>query len=129
MKALVLRRSNNGSALFHLSVGLVVLALALPSASAQTGVGTVSGTVLDVNKAIVPAAKVTITETQTNITQKTQTNESGIYFFGALPRGPYKVTVGKEGFKTWEGTLNLDVGQNAVADAVLQVGDTKTVVE
>ena len=32
MKALVLRRSNNGSALFHLPVGLVILALALPSA-------------------------------------------------------------------------------------------------
>src|SRR5712692_1189622 len=112
-----------------LVAGILSFALSTHTAWAQTGLGTVSGTVQDVNKAVVPGANVTITEAQTNSSHKTQSSEVGIYYFGALPRGPYKVVVEKEGFKTWEGTFDLDVGQNAVVDAVLQVGDVKTVIE
>jgi hypothetical protein len=105
------------------------LTLALPAAWAQTGAGTISGTVQDINKGVVPEAEVTVTQTRTNISHKTQTSKVGIYYFGALPPGPYKLVVEKQGFKTWEGTLDLDVGQDAVVDSVLQVGDVKTVVE
>ncbi len=109
--------------------GWMVLAMSIQPASAQTGAGTVTGTVRDVNQAVVPGAGVTITETETNISHKTQTSNVGIYYFGALPLGPYKLVVEKEGFKTWEGTLVLEVGQNAVIDPVMQVGNVKTTIE
>jgi carboxypeptidase family protein len=96
---------------------------------AQTGAGTVTGTVQDINKTVVPGADVTITQTETNISHHAQSNNVGIYYFGDLPRGPYKLVVEKQGFRTWEGTLTLEVGQNAVIDVALQVGDVKTVVE
>jgi hypothetical protein len=89
----------------------------------------VTGTVRDPSQVVVPGAQVTVAETETNLTRKGKTSDVGVYYFGALPRGPYKITVEKQGFKTWEGTFLLEVGQSAVVDAVLQVGDLKTVVE
>src|SRR5574337_918944 len=112
-----------------LLAGMMVLLLSSSAAWAQTGTGTVSGTVRDVNQAVVPGAAVTITNSETNVSRRAQTSEVGIYYFGALPLGPYKLVVEKEGFKKWEGTLILRVGQNAVVDPTLEVGSLRTVVE
>src|SRR5207248_2305025 len=65
----------------------------------------------------------------TQVSRQAQTSNVGIYYFGALPRGPYRVEVEKTGFKKWEGTLVLEVGQDAVVDAMLQVGSVQNVVQ
>ncbi len=96
---------------------------------AQTGQGTVTGTVADLSQAIIPHAHVTLTNIATGVTTKGQSSEVGIYYFGAVPIGSYKITVEKEGFQQWEGTFTLDVGQNAVVNPTLKVGTTTTVVE
>jgi len=57
------------------------------------------------------------------------TSQEGLYSFPALPIGPYRLAVEKEGFQTWAGTLTLYVGQNVTVDATLQVGSLKDVVE
>src|SRR5438034_11007399 len=87
---------------------------------AQTGNGVIRGTVLDASKAIVPGAQVTITNQNTNISSKTQTNEVGIYYLGAVQPGPYTVVVELTGFKKWEGKIELQVGQTAVVNVELE---------
>src|SRR5689334_9764512 len=81
-----------------LGASSIALGLLTRPACAQTGVATVTGTVTDSSKALVPAAEVTITNTQTGISRKTQSSDAGAYYFGALPIGPYKITVNKPGF-------------------------------
>ena len=60
---------------------------------------TLLGTVTDVSGAVVPNAKVTITEINTNVIHSGQTNESGNYLFPNLPPGMYSVAVEAKGFK------------------------------
>jgi len=112
-------------------LGLLMIALLAPARPllGQTGQGTLTGTVTDASHAIVPAAAVALTNADTGVTLKAQSSDVGIYYFGAVPIGHYKVVVTKEGFKEWEGTFTLEVGQNAVVDPVLAVGSTTTVIE
>ncbi len=112
-----------------LGVCLVGFLLSVPLSLAQTGEGTATGTVTDVSQAIVPAADVTLTNVATGVITKGRSNEVGIYYFGGVPIGQYKIVVDKQGFETWEGTFTLDVGQNAVVNPTLRPGNSKTVVE
>jgi len=61
-------------------------------AGAQAVNATVLGTVSDASGAPVANAKVTLTETNTNITRTAQTNESGNYVVPDLPPGTYRIT-------------------------------------
>ncbi len=96
---------------------------------AQTGRGVIKGTVQDATKAVVPGAQVTVTNSSTNISQNAQTNEAGLYYFGAVQPGPYTVVVEVTGFKKWEGKIELQVGQTAVVDVGLELGSAETTVE
>ncbi len=78
------------------SIGAIAVVLSLigilmvsTPALAQTGTGVIRGVVRDANQAVVPGAIVTITNERTGVQQKTQTNAEGIYYFGAVPIGPY----------------------------------------
>src|SRR5437588_1599195 len=97
-------------------------------ALAQTGQASITGTVRDAGHAVVTAVSVVITNSETNVVTRAETNNEGVYYVGALPRGTYTLTVEKPGFKKWEGKLELYVGQNAVVDPVLNVGSVKEVV-
>ena len=115
--------------LFQFAICLMVLVLALPAAFAQTGNGTVSGTVRDTSGAVVPGAKVSATQTDTGLVRTAESSSVGIYYFGSMPIGPYNLSVEKGGFAPWTGTFTLAVGQDAVVNADLQVGGTSTTVE
>ena len=112
-----------------LLAGLATCALLTGTAFPQTGAGSVSGTVRDAGQAVVAGASVTLTNTETNVSYKTETSSVGTYYFGQIPRGPYTVGVEKPGFNRWEGKLTLDVGQTSQVDPVLAVGSVQTVVE
>ncbi|MDE3181582.1 MAG: carboxypeptidase regulatory-like domain-containing protein, partial [Acidobacteriota bacterium] len=100
-----------------------------PAAFGQAINGGVLGTITDSSGAIVPGAKVTITNTSTNVAQMTTTNSSGYYSFPDLPPGAYKVTVAKEGFATVvRSGVNLFVNSTARVDVSLRPGEvTQTV--
>src|ERR1700756_3572705 len=114
--------SNYARIIFLLSICLAGLALVPPPGWAQTGLGTVSGTVVDPSEAVVPGAQVTVTSTETALSHSAQTSSAGFYYFGALPLGPYSLTVERHGFATWEGTFTLAVGQNVVVNPTLRIG-------
>lgn len=77
--------------------GLIILGLSIV-AFAQFKAG-IQGTVTDSNGGVVPDAAVTLTNTDTNQTQKTTASDSGFYRFSGLAPGNYKITVEKDGFK------------------------------
>jgi hypothetical protein len=93
---------------------------------AQTGTGSVRGTIKDPAGARVAGARVALLHTQTSRQYDTTANEVGFYLVPALQPGAYKITVQAAGMQTWEGQLLLQVGQTAVVDADLKVGASVT---
>src|ERR1700687_2670296 len=86
------------SAFFILMVLLIVLAGVTPL-WAQKDAGAIVGLVRDASDAVVPGAKVTVTDMDRGIVLTLSTNDSGQYVATPPRIGRYSVTVEKEGFK------------------------------
>jgi outer membrane receptor protein involved in Fe transport len=110
---------------FGLVVAVVVL-FALPSASwAQRSAAAINGTVRDTTGAVIPQATITLTNTQTNVTQTAVTNATGEYIILEILPGNYVLKAFKEGFQTvTQPAFTLDVNQTTTFDFTLQVGST-----
>src|SRR5258707_5805402 len=90
---------------------LVLLVICVSSALGQTGTSGISGTVRDVNGAVVQNATVTAKNDATNVSQNQNTTDAGLFAFTSLPVGNYTISVEKSGFKTFKKTGNaLEVG-------------------
>jgi carboxypeptidase family protein/TonB-dependent receptor-like protein len=110
---------------------IVLSLLALSSAvSAQVASGVITGTVRDVNDAVVAGAKVKITQPTTSVTRDTVTDERGQFSAPNLRPGEYSVTVTATGFqgRTLTG-LNLAVDQTVNLPIVLQPGTVEQTIE
>lgn len=89
-----------------------------------------SGTVLDPNGALVPKAKVTLTNTETGWTREFTSTDDAHYVFTQIPPGRYQLKVQKEGFSTYvQSDIVLAVGQASTLDPKLTVGALSTTVE
>ena len=85
------------------SVILCYVCLATVSSFGQGIVtGSISGTVLDQQGAVIVGAKVTANNLETNTETATNTNESGYFSFRTMPVGSYWVKVNAAGFNTYE---------------------------
>ena len=105
-----------------LRIGLIVAVAAAPAA-AQLLYGGLVGTVTDANGAVVPGAKVTIVNTDTNLTRETTTDPQGAYSFANVLAGPYDVKVALEGFReAVRSRVPVTTGQISRVDLALQVG-------
>lgn len=90
---------------------------------AQAVTGTVLGTVEDSSGAVVPNAKVVLTEVNTSVSRATETNASGNYTFPSVPEGNYSVSVESPGFKKeTKENIRVDINMNARVDVTLQPG-------
>lgn len=98
---------------------------------AQAGAtGTILGTVTDTSGAAVPNAKVTVTNTSTNVEFRTVSSSSGDFNAPALNPGPYKVSVEAQGFEKFLTTsIVLTVNQRVRVDAALKPGAVTETVE
>jgi hypothetical protein len=67
---------------------------------AQIDRGAIVGQVTDSTGAVVPGAKIQVTNVNTNTSIALEANDQGLYTASNLPRGTYRVVVSKEGFKT-----------------------------
>src|SRR5262245_34409256 len=106
---------------------LVWVAIFTGIASAQTSRGTVSGTVTDPNRAVIPGATITLTNVATGVPRVTITNEEGLYRFDAVDLGTYKITFTVPGFATLENTdIIVSSNQTPVLDAEVMVGGVET---
>ncbi|MGO9228702.1 MAG: carboxypeptidase regulatory-like domain-containing protein [Bryobacteraceae bacterium] len=112
-----------------LAVMLVVLASA-GVAYSQAVNATMVGTVTDSTGAVVPNAKVTITETQTSVAHATQTNESGNWIVPNLPPGVYAASVEATGFKKeTRRDITLVVDTTTRVDVQLTPGNVTETIE
>src|SRR5208337_3204 len=94
--------------------------------NAQVDSGKIVGTVKDASGAIVSAATVTVTETQTNAEMKIATNNAGEYVVTELKPGVYTVKAERAGFKTAvEAPFKLDINQVVRVDFSLVVGSVQ----
>jgi len=112
-------------------VAICGLALLLASSVYASEVtASLLGTIKDASGAVVPAATVSLTNIQTNVTQKTQSGTDGTYSFTLIPVGQYRLTVERTGFRKYvqEGII-LQVNQAAKQDISLEVGAQTEVVE
>ena len=100
------------------------------SAFSQAVNGTLVGTVTDASGAVVPNAKVVITETNTGTSRTTVTSESGNYNVANLPPGTYRVSVEQTGFKrSTRENIELQINSSPRVDLVLQAGNITETVE
>jgi Carboxypeptidase regulatory-like domain len=112
-------------------LGLAAIALLLPTMLAQTTIstGSIVGTVTDPQGAVVPGAKVTITDKTTGQVIATATTSAGAYASGSLIPSRYLVRVEAQGFKTTEETIAVEVAVTATGNFKLQLGQAGQVVE
>src|SRR6266850_3582529 len=106
-----------------------LLALTM-SAFAQVQYGQITGTVTDPSGAAIANAKVTVTNTATNLSISTTTNSSGNYTVKELPVGTYKLVAEASGFKTVSNNdVVLNAGTIAHVDFKMTMGQTREIVE
>jgi Carboxypeptidase regulatory-like domain/TonB dependent receptor len=104
-----------------LALALVLMAC-IPS-FAQTITGSITGTVTDPSGAVVPGAKVTVTNVLTGVATQATTNPSGIYSLHFLQIGQYKVSVEAPSFSTQTTSVfALEVDQEARINVALKLG-------
>ena len=107
----------------------VVLAgfLAIP-VGAQT-FGEVTGHIVDPSGAVIPGAKVTLTNTATNAVRTTVSTASGDYTFSAVAPGQYQLKVEQASFKTVMSSVQVQVQQTVRLDLTLQIGQVSEAIE
>ena len=100
------------------------------AAFAQIQTGRIAGTVYDPNKAVVPNATVTVTNTETKVAQKVLSKSAGEYVVPALNPGIYEIHVSASGFRTVvQNGVEMQVGKDLLLDFDLTLGETSSVIE
>jgi hypothetical protein len=109
---------------------LFVLMVGVSGLQAQQNSGGLRGEVKDAQGASIPHAQVILTNEGTKVSRTGITNDAGIYVFGAVDPGTYKVTVAVKGFKTFDAAENVvAVGATTTVDATLVAGGSSETVE
>jgi hypothetical protein len=98
-------------------------------ALAQSDTARLIGTITDPTGAVVPNATVTVTDTATGRVVTEKTGAAGEYTINALPIGKYHVEVKREGFKTADTDVTLEVSQVQEINLQLQAGSSSTTVD
>ncbi|MGD0506948.1 MAG: carboxypeptidase regulatory-like domain-containing protein [Terriglobales bacterium] len=98
--------------------------------SAQQATAQLTGTIRDASAAVVAGAKVTLKNSDTNITRTETSNKNGDFLFTLVPIGRYQVEVEHESFRRYvRRGITLEINQNARLDVALEVGTSTEVVE
>jgi hypothetical protein len=118
--------------LLILSVSVACTALAQQPSAPQAQTGTITGTVLDVNGGIVPAANVVLLGSSPADRQRTVANDNGSFQISHLyPEVTYHITVSASGFADWTSQdIVVKPGQFLVLPSIqLQIAAAVTTVK
>jgi hypothetical protein len=106
------------------ALAALVTSLVLPtSALAQSGAGSIQGTIQDSTSAAVPNCSVHVVSQSTGVAYDTTSNSTGFYSVPGLFTGNYTVTFNASGMKKYQTTVALQNAQNAMINPTLAVGD------
>ena len=119
----------NAALRFSARSTLLLLSLVL-TMQAQTNTGSMSGTILDPNGAVIADASVLAVGDNTGQEFRATTTASGRYTFPSLPVGPYTVTVEHPGFRKLVQSGNqILVASRVSLDLKLQIGESSQSVQ
>ncbi len=105
------------------AVALLMIHAASAPAAAQVSLANVTGVVTDSADAVIPGARVTITNTETGIEMAVEANESGYFTLVSLVPGSYELEVVADGFRRFvRSGLELETGQSLRLDVGLEIG-------
>src|SRR5712671_2168244 len=81
---------------------------------AQSGAGSIQGTIQDATAAALPGCAVHVVNQKTGVTNDTTSNGAGFYSVPGLFAGSYTVTFSAPGMKKYQASLTLQDAQNVV---------------
>lgn len=100
-------------------IALLFLSVFIIGATAQTSRGTIRGTVLDQNGAVIPGATVTITNEATNEKRIVTSGQEGEFTIASLPAGRYRLEVSSSSFKKTIAVIEIKVNEEKRLDIPL----------
>ncbi len=104
-----------------LALGMVFAAQ--PLLKSQESAGQILGSVTDKSGGVIVGAKVTVTNTATQVSRESKTGTEGNFQVTSLPIGTYRVTVEREGFrKAVSDEKTLGINQALRIDIQMEVG-------
>lgn len=105
---------------------VLILSSGLHLLHAQTSTATLSGLIVDPEKARIPDAKLTLRNNASRDVRNGSSNGEGAYSFTALPPGTYTLTVERDGFATAR-QVNIDLHPADVRElnVTMKIGETK----
>ncbi|HEY6253296.1 MAG TPA: carboxypeptidase regulatory-like domain-containing protein, partial [Candidatus Angelobacter sp.] len=110
----------------RLLCGIFVLFICLsPLASSQTITAFLEGKISDKSGAVIPGAKVQVSNIDTGLTRSTVTNGLGEFQVINLPVGKYKVTAEAPSFHAQSATVQLTIDKTVTLDLFLEPTSVK----
>jgi hypothetical protein len=104
------------------------LTLCFSAAYAQSGAGSIQGTVSDSTGAVIAGASIHIINKATGVAEDTKANKVGFYQVPDLFVGTYVVTITAPGMKTYQRTIDLQASQTGVISPTMVAGaETQTI--
>jgi hypothetical protein len=114
----------------HLFIAVIVMAMFVSVSFAQTTSGDLVGTVKDPSGAIIPNAKVTVTNEATGVIVSITAGSGGEFRASNLLPGKYDLAVSSPGFQTYTlRGLTVELNKTSTTNATLTIGSSNTVVE
>ncbi|HEY9503247.1 MAG TPA: carboxypeptidase-like regulatory domain-containing protein, partial [Pyrinomonadaceae bacterium] len=112
----------------HLFLFLLLLSTS-SSVLGQSNYATLSGTVLDPQKKVIPGASLQLTSESTQASRQVSSNDQGQFQFTALLPGEYKLSVQAPGMASLNQSVTLEVGQQMTLDVNLNLTSLNTTVD
>src|SRR5258708_39801809 len=107
-----------------ISFAILAASLFLPAGLlAQSGAGSIQGTIQDASSAAIVGGAVHVVNQSTGVANSTTSNSSGFYSVPGLFAGTYTLTFTAPGMKKYQTVVALQDAQVAVLNPKLTVGD------
>jgi hypothetical protein len=121
-KSLPIKKIRQRNVLIFLTVAAAALSMCCTGVRAQSGAGSIQGTIVDSTGAVVSGASIHVVNRATNVAVDTKSNSVGFYQVPSLFTGTYVLTVTAPGMKTFETSIELLVAQVAVINPTMTAG-------
>ena len=120
----ILRNANSIKMILIICLLTVCSSVSTIATFGQSSSSAVNGVITDPVQAVVPGAKVTLRNVDTNVVRTTVSNSGGDYFFSSVPPARYTLTFSAPSFQTETiAAFEVAVAQAVTINATLRVGD------
>src|SRR5437660_5806751 len=109
--------------------GATLILLRSGTGTAETVTGTLQGTVIDMNSAVIPGAEIVLHNLDTGQERTLKTNSEGFYVASFMPLGRYSVSASQKGFAKVQESIEITLNQTRVVNFTLKpTGVTEAVI-